>query len=228
MSRDTHDEYLLGAYVLDLLDPDEVEQVRWHLARCVPCRTEHGRLRRTRELLARIPSAWLATGPPAEGSRALAGALRSIRARGGNPEAPRRRVLALAAGLLAVFSGFVGYRIKPAAAPPPPPPSPSISALMIATGTDSRTRVTMTASVIPAMDWVRVRVSVTGIPAGQDCRLVVVRHDGTSEIAGGWTTSRRGETEATVLDGSAAIPVEQVAAVAVQNTAGTTFVRVTL
>ena len=84
--------------------------------------------------------------------------------------------------------------------------------------------ISMSVTVTPAVGWVRVRATVTGIPLGQNCRLVVVRNDGTSEIAGSWFTSRKGETEPVVLDGSAAVADYEISAILVENTAGKTFI----
>ncbi|WP_218577556.1 hypothetical protein [Phytohabitans rumicis] len=82
----------------------------------------------------------------------------------------------------------------------------------------------MTAKVVPAAGWVRVNAAVNGIPAGENCRLLVVSRDGTREIAAGWIVSEKGETDGTTLDGSAAVDPADVVAVEVQNTEGRTFV----
>jgi anti-sigma factor RsiW len=42
---------LLGAYILDKLDPDEAELVAKHLRQCVSCQQEHQSLLATSELL---------------------------------------------------------------------------------------------------------------------------------------------------------------------------------
>ena len=65
---------------------------------------------------------------------------------------------------------------------------------------------------------------MTGIPPGERCNVVVVARDGTprdrrhlaGRPAGGW---RDGIT----LDGSALIPLAEVAAVVVENEAGQEF-----
>jgi RNA polymerase sigma-70 factor (ECF subfamily) len=40
--------------------------------------------------------------------------------------------------------------------------------------TDAQTGVAMRATVRPAAGWVRVSATVTGVPAGEQCRLFVV------------------------------------------------------
>ncbi|WP_197946262.1 hypothetical protein [Phytohabitans suffuscus] len=86
----------------------------------------------------------------------------------------------------------------------------------------------MTARVVPAAGWVRVNAAVVGVPAGENCRLIVVGSGGEREIASGWIVSPAGETGGTTLDGSAAVAIDKVVAVEVQNTAGKTFVSLKL
>jgi hypothetical protein len=88
--------------------------------------------------------------------------------------------------------------------------------------------VRMTTKLSPAAGWLRLNASVGGIPAGENCRLVVVSSDGKREIAGSWIVSPQGEVGGTNLNGSAAIPLDKAVAVEVQNTAGKTFIRVDL
>ena len=86
----------------------------------------------------------------------------------------------------------------------------------------------MTAKVVPAAGWVRVNASVAGVPAGENCRLIVVSSDGKREIASGWVVSPQGEQAGTNLNGSAAVAPDKVVAIEVQNTAGKTFVTLNL
>jgi hypothetical protein len=94
------------------------------------------------------------------------------------------------------------------------------------TGTvvDPRTNARLTASLTPAAGWVRVNASITGIPAGENCRLLLVGRDGRREVAGGWVVSPQSAADGTNLDGSVAIPPDDVVAVEVRDTAGKTFV----
>jgi len=231
MGSRAHDEFLLGAHALDRLDPDETQRADEHLDGCGSCRTEYEQLIATRQSLEHIPSEWLAHGPPV-GSTVLEAAMRTIRARKAAAFARSRRAVTLAAsiaGLAGTFSTglFLGYQIQPTADPAPPAASASpMPGVRQASAFDPDTNISLSATVIPAVGWVRVRAAVTGIPSGQTCRLLVVRHDGTREIAGGWVTSKKGETEAVVLDGSAAVIPTEVNAILVENTAGRTFITV--
>ena len=66
--------------------------------------------------------------------------------------------------------------------------------------------------------------TVTGIPAGQQCNLVVVDRAGGRHIAAGWLVSPTGQTEGTTVTGSTVVAPADVAAVAVQNVEGREFV----
>lgn len=91
------------------------------------------------------------------------------------------------------------------------------------TGTGTGTR--LTARIVPAVGWVRVEADVTGIPAGQKCRLVVVGRDGDREVAGGWLVSEQSSREGAKLYGSAPLDPADVASVVVENTDGHEFVQ---
>lgn len=224
MSDAVHDEYLLGTYALDRLDPDESERAQQHLDDCGSCQTEFDELTAARQDLGRIPSGWLVHGPPA-GSGVLEAAMRTIRASKAAASARSRRAVTLAAsiaGLAGTFSTglLIGYQIQPAAAPPPP--VTSASAVYQATAMDPATGASLSATVTPAMGWVRVRATVTGIPSGERCRLLVLRSDGSREIAGSWVASKN----PVVLDGSAAVSPDEVEAILVADTAGRTFIAI--
>jgi RNA polymerase sigma-70 factor (ECF subfamily) len=90
-------------------------------------------------------------------------------------------------------------------------------------GKGSGGAVAMRAAVSPAANWVRLTADVKGIPTGENCRLLVITKSGKKEIAGSWIVGPKGEV---TLQGSAAVAIGDVAAVAVENTAGREFVKV--
>jgi RNA polymerase sigma-70 factor (ECF subfamily) len=90
--------------------------------------------------------------------------------------------------------------------------------------TDAGTGARVSAQVVPAAGWVRVSATVTGIPAGQECRLVVVGAAGERQIAGSWLVSAKGAQNGTALNGSALVDPAQVSAVLVENFDGHQFV----
>lgn len=109
------------------------------------------------------------------------------------------------------------------ATPAPTPPPPNV---VTAANRNEETGAAMQVRLTPAAGWVRVQVTVTGIPAGQRCRIWVVSQDGQRELAGSWLVSPKGAQEGTTLDGSAIIDPDQVTNIIIENTAGTPYITV--
>ncbi|MEV4760708.1 zf-HC2 domain-containing protein [Micromonospora sp. NPDC049559] len=246
MTAPTHDSRLLGAYALELLDPPERDDVEAHLADCPECRADLAELSAVKAALGEVPAEALLHGPP-DADEVLARTLRQMRVEAATGDRRRRAfVLAAAVAVLAGTLGagaVIGARSVPRPAPgsdaeagPPtaPPTAPPVAptARTPAPGTrvgsvvDPVTGARLTVSMTPAAGWVRVNASVTGIPAGENCRLVVVGRDGVHEIAAGWIVADRGE--GTNLDGSAAVAPADVTAVQVRATDGRTYVTLPL
>jgi hypothetical protein len=104
--------------------------------------------------------------------------------------------------------------------------SPPPAGTRVASVQDRRTGARATVKVEPAAGWVRVEAAVSGIPAGERCRLWVVARDGARLLAGSWLVSDKGAREGTTLDGAALVEPTRVAAIVVDNFAGERFVRV--
>lgn len=241
MNRQRHEAEveLLGPYVLGVLDEEDVRRVEEHLGDCVRCREEVAALREMERALGEVPEEAFLDGPPQGGDLMLQRTLRQVR--GERASAARWRAgvvgLAAAASLAAVF--WAGALTGADAGSPgalPPPPSPTVSAApspppagtRVASATDPGTGARMTVQLTPATKWVRLHAAVTGLPAGERCRLVVVSRDGTRSTAGGWVvgTAEHGEGKGAALDGSAAVDPSDVKEVLVVNEAGRTFVSV--
>ncbi|WP_327250710.1 zf-HC2 domain-containing protein [Streptomyces sp. NBC_01244] len=236
MNGQRHEEELLGPYVLGVLDDAEVRRVEEHVDGCVQCRQEVTALREMEAALGEVPPEAFLDGPPQGGDLLLQRTLRQMRQEVDG--ARRRRTvftgLAVAASLTAVFwagtqlgGGSTGVEARPqppVSAEPSAPPAGT----KVASATDAGTGARMTVQVTPAAKWVRVRAAVTGIPAGERCRIVVVSRDGTRTTAGGWVvgTAAHGEGKGAALDGSAAVDPADVRAVLVENESGTAFVSV--
>ncbi|MGE7391175.1 zf-HC2 domain-containing protein [Streptomyces sp. NPDC004126] len=241
MNRQRHEEEveLLGPYVLGVLDEEDVRRVEEHLGDCVRCREEVAALREMERVLGEVPEEAFLDGPPQGGDLMLQRTLRQVR--GERVSAARWRAgvvgLAAAASLAAVF--WAGARMGAdagdvGALPPQPPPtasaapSPPPAGTRVASATDPGTGARMTVQLTPAAKWVRLHAAVTGVPAGERCRLVVVSRDGTRSTAGGWVvgTAEHGEGKGAALDGSAAVDPSDVKEVLVVNESGRTFVSV--
>lgn len=224
----------LGAYALGALDEREAAELAAHLAGCATCRRELAELESVRDLLGELPPEAMLDGPPDDGDLLLQRTLRQVRSetRG---YARRRPLLAAAAAVAAValLGGGVllGQRFTaPVVQPtvtvtPTPAPSTPVQGTRSATATDPRTGATLTATVVPAAGWVRTLVVVNGIPAGEDCQVIVVAKDGRRRSASEWKVSEAGERDGTTLPGAAIVAPADVAAVEIVNLDGRVFVR---
>lgn len=238
MNRQRHEEELLGPYVLGVLDVADVRRVEEHVDGCVQCRQEVTALREMETVLGEVPAEAFLDGPPRGGDLLLQRTLRQMRREATGARRRRTAVagLAVAASLTAVFwagtqLGGDGTTVR--ALPQPTltvsaEPSPPAAGTKVASATDAGTGARMTVQVTPVAKWVRVRAAVTGIAAGERCRIVVVSRDGTRTTAGGWVvgTAEHGEGKGAALDGSAAVDPADVRAVLVENESGRAFVSV--
>ncbi|TQJ05492.1 anti-sigma factor family protein [Amycolatopsis cihanbeyliensis] len=231
MTGNGHQAPLLGAYALGTLDTAEARAVQQHLASCPNCRAELDGLMEVRDMMGELPAEALLHGPPESSELVLGRTLRQVRTEavaGRN----RGRVLTGVAAVIVVgivlAAGFlVGQNstgTTNVAQPPPVTGTALPEGTRVISGDDPRTGARMTARVTPAAGWVRVNASVSGIPAGERCLLLVVDEEGDRRIAGSWVVSDKGAVEGTTLDGSAIVRPAEVTAVEVTNVSGTRFV----
>ncbi|MFG2959451.1 zf-HC2 domain-containing protein [Streptomyces sp. NPDC048291] len=234
MSTKEHESALLGAYVLGTLDEQEVRAVDEHVGSCDRCREELDGLREMESALGEVPPEAFLDGPPEGGDLLLQRTLRQ--ARGERDGEVRRRGTVLAAvaavAAAAVLGGgvLIGKSMGGTTGEVADPPRSSVSApatlppagTRVASGTSTVTGSRMTLRVTPAASWVRVNASVAGIPVGEHCRLVVVSKDGRREIAGSWVVADK--DKGANLDGSADIPIDDVAKILVENEQGKEYV----
>lgn len=239
MNDDSHD-LLLGAYSMGILDRHEADAVEEHLATCAACSEELAELTEARDMLAEVPPEAFLEGAPDDGDLILQRTLRSVRVersagvaeerpgdahpgppRGVRAGRPRRfrpmLLLAAAAAVVVAAAGGVligrqqGHPVDPVPVAPP-------AGARAVTAVNKSIGATMTATVIPAEGWVRVKVQMNGAPVGLDCRIMVLAKDGSAHEAGSWRTSTSGKTP--VVDGSALVPPANVAAVEVDTLQG--------
>ena len=233
-TRDEHRTEDLGAYVLGALDESETRDLTEHLAGCADCRRQLDELTALRDTLGELPPEAFLEGPPEDGELLLRRTLRRVRAEQ-NSTLLTRRVVMTAAAIVAVAIALGGGVLlgRDNAAPqgtalPPPATSTSAPAGTVVPGTRvvsaTSDGVRITATITPAAGWVKVNASVTGIPAGQRCEIVVTSRSGDVEVAGSWLVSPTGAATGTNLDGAALVAPDQVASVQVRNFAGHVFV----
>ncbi|RLK61574.1 anti-sigma factor family protein [Actinokineospora cianjurensis] len=229
----THETPLLGAYALGVLDDDERAAVQRHLADCAECRVELEALEEVRDMAGELPEEALLDGPPDDGDLLLARTLRQVRS---EANASRNRSIAIAGVAAAVVIAAVlgtGVVIGRSTSTPVAQPTVTVGPTeaqnvktRFLSGSDPNTGARLTAKVVPAAGWVRLNVSVTGIPAGERCRVVVVGKDGTREEAGSWLVSPDGAQKGTNLDGAALIAPDDVGSVEIITTEGKRYVSV--
>jgi len=238
-----HESGLLGAYVLDVLEPEERREIEEHLAGCADCRAELAELEAVKTVLDELPPEALLHGPP-DADLVLQRTLRQMRSE--NSTQNRRGWSMAAAAAAIVLAGALGAGVaigrgtkssvqgagvnpSPSVVTVTPPASPLPSGTRSGRTTDAATGATIEATVVPAAGWVRVNALVGVIPPGENCRLIVIgRNDPNGEVAGGWVVSAKGAQVGTPLNGSAAVPPGEVTAIKVVNTAGKTFVTLKL
>jgi predicted anti-sigma-YlaC factor YlaD len=212
-----HESELLGAYVLGVLDGEEWATVQSHLDSCEACRREVDDLREMEAALGEIPPEALLDGPPPEDSGLLRLTLADVR------ESHRPRgylwVLAgVAVFVLALAGGISAGRFTSPAAVTAAP-SPSVAPVA---ATDPETGVSMTVAVTPAAGWVRLHAVMSGVPAGEQCRIFVVSADGARQQAASWLAA----AGPMAVDGSALMAPADVTSIQAETYAGQILVTV--
>ncbi|MFC7527287.1 anti-sigma factor family protein [Actinoplanes sp. GCM10030250] len=226
-----HDSELLGAYLLGVLDQSKQDTVRDHLGGCAGCRGEIDALREMEAALGGIPPEALIEGPPTDGELLLQRTIRQVRGERTKVRRQRRTVQAAAAvvtGAAVLGGGMLGGSalVDDVAAPQPAPTATTAPGTRTATGSDFATGATMAVAVQPADGWVRVRATVGGVKAGEQCRLLVVAKNGTRREAGTWRVSAQAEKAGTTIDGAALIAPPDVAKVQVETLGGQKLIEV--
>jgi Putative zinc-finger len=225
----------LGAYVLGGLAEHEARAVTDHLAGCAQCREELAGLQEMADALEEVPEEFFLDGPP-DDDLVLQRTLREVRRHDGAGAATSRRTrvwpgvaAAAVAGIVLAAGGVVlgrGTAPEPSVAPPVTTTSPAVPGTVTAEQTDPGTGASMAVTITPAAGWVRLAADVDGIPAGEECQLVVVGADGRERVAGSWLVSEEGARTGTSLSTFALVAPEDVREVRVENLAGKRFVSV--
>ncbi|WP_406637155.1 anti-sigma factor family protein [Amycolatopsis sp. WGS_07] len=225
----TADEHVdLAGYLSGQLSSGERRDVEAHLDGCERCRAEAASLREVQSFLGELPPEALLDGPPVGADLVMRRTVDRVRAES-RARAGRGRWMAVAAAVV-VAAAAVGVGVLvgrsssgPAVAVPTAPPSASaVPGTKVVSGASGQAR--LTANIVPQAGWVRVDGSVTGIPAGEKCLLVVLGKDGQRQVAGGWMVSERAARDGANLYGTAVVDPAQVTAVVIENTAGHRFV----
>ena len=223
-----HDHTDLLAYGLGKLDGDEEQAVRDHLTQCPAAREEFAELRETAARIDAVPPELFLDGPPdadTPGEFGLQRALSRIRAEERSGHRRRRARLLAAAAVLLVIVGAGAALAGRASAPSVVVAAPAVSADQppgrLVTGSNGQ--IGAAAVVTPAAGWVRIALIATGLPPGEPCSVVVIARDGTEAIAATWVVPQDGG-QGTTINGSASVPDNDIATIAIRDQAGTPLV----
>ncbi|WP_331740242.1 anti-sigma factor (plasmid) [Streptomyces sp. NBC_00015] len=228
----SHD-VLLGAHALGLLDADERARLEEQTEACEVCQVELADLRALEAELGEVPPEFFLDGPPEDGDLLLQRTLRQARQEHTVIQRRRTLVTGLVAAALAGVLLSGGYLAGQTHTSPDTLASRSAEdpgdATWTGSATDPATRATMKATLTPAAGWVRVDATVAGLQPGEKCRLIVLSTTGEREIAGSWVVADHQPTaqgDSQNLSGSAAIPIDHVKSLIVENDQGKHYVDV--
>ena len=213
---------VLSQHALGLLSESEARDLEAHLAGCAQCCQDWEAIRATVDLVGEnIPEEFFDTTRADPTDLIFQGTLRAVRRekRAKTWHRLLRPVVVAAAVVLVALAGVLGGVVGRATAPIEPSIVQAEGAHTVqGTGVGE---ASMRATVAPSGQWVRLAVTASGFPRGARCRLVVVTADGQREQAGSWTVPAAGGPEAGVsVSGSAAVPLSEVRAVAVETDGG--------
>jgi hypothetical protein len=191
----------LGVYVLDAITRDERASVDAHLSACTDCRSDLSELAGLPALLARVTqedAAELADRDPViplsfsavpDQSAVNPPALSATRNRWRTRRKPRIMLVGAAAAAVVALSAVGGGLLSShlAQAGQAPTPGTALGPWRTAAGTNA---ADMHAVVrYRPMGWgTQVAVLVTGIPIHTQCSVEAITPNGTTSIAGSWTT----------------------------------------
>lgn len=118
-------------------------------------------------------------------------------------------------------------RLKPPhPLPSPRPPSPA-AAPVVRTTTDLGTSVRLTVRIVAEQGWIRLSSTVVAAQPDREYRIVVLTTGGATVPAGAWVGSNAYTLEGVTVDGSAAVPMSEVASVAVVDAENRRYASVT-
>jgi hypothetical protein len=170
----------LGTYLVGALDPRERADVEAHLAHCPACRDELAGLAALPGLMSRLSTEEVLEGPPPVDGALLE---RMLAAAAWHRRLARRRRLVSVAAVAVLFGGggfgtVTAYRALTA------PQSHSIAA--------ANGPVRMSVKMASASTGTSLTLWLSGVPAEEHCRLIVVSDTGQRETAGSWEATYGG------------------------------------
>lgn len=213
----TCDEALESAAVA-LLTGDRLDaETTTHLDSCTSCRQELARLAPLPGLLATLDLADLRLlenaepGGPVLLDRLLAAAARDRRRR-------RTGILAVAAAVVVLLVVPLGVWASANLGRSTPKPTVAVAVAQISwTATDVSTGVTGKAQVWKSAWGSDLAVSISGVPSGTNCTIIVRTKDGKSETAASWRASYTGTAQ---VRGNVAAAVSSIVGIDIVDDSG--------
>ena len=215
-----HDSLSITNHALGLLSEAEALALEAHLISCAECRREWEEVRDTVALVGEhVPKEFFDTDRAnPDDDPVFVRTLRAVRQEK-RAQVRRRLWKPLAAAAAAVIVALGGAVVVGRALAPEPTP-----AILQAAGarTVQGTGVagaSLQAILAPAAsgDTVQLQVTAAGFPRGARCQLLVVTADGRRELAATWTVPPAGAPPSGPIQGTAAVNMAQVRAVAVAD-----------
>jgi hypothetical protein len=190
----SHDlQFDLGAYVLGALTPEEREVIDAHLSSCPTCTAEMDEMSRLPVLLDLLPEDEVsAMGTGADGpapdlvDRVVAAAVAERRG-----QRRRRWLVSVAAAAVLIAGSSAAAVAVSSSGSVHRDQGIALSATNKSTGTSAKI------DVAPKQWGASLDLTLTGVPAGEHCRLVAVGRDGTSDVAGSWEVTYAGRAKIT-------------------------------
>jgi anti-sigma factor RsiW len=209
----------LGAYVLGALTPEERDHVEEHLLSCPACSAELDAMTAlplfldlvSGEEVALMGEGGVAPDPELV-ERVVAAALAERRT-----AKRRRRLVAVAAAVVLVAgSSVAGVILAPSG-------TTQQANAVVFDHTDASTHAWASVAVTQKGWGASLNLSLSGVPAGDHCKLVAVGRDGSTDIAASWQVSYTGTVK---LAGSTSMPLASTAAYDIVTFDGKRLVRV--
>ncbi|WP_457032179.1 zf-HC2 domain-containing protein [Kitasatospora sp. P5_F3] len=229
----------VGAYVLGLLEPEEMAEFAVHLADCAQCTAEAAELSGLETLLAEYadavrPVADAAPGvaPGAELLERMVAEVTTVRR-----TSRTRRLFLVAAAVAALIAGpLVGASISDSDGPAPVAHSTSPAQdLMdhgtIRTATDRTTGAVATVALEDKKWGTHVALRLGGVKGPLSCSLIAVARDGQRQTVTSWAVPEAGygtpaQQDALVTHGGIGFPATQIDHFEVRTTEGSELVAI--
>jgi hypothetical protein len=208
----------LGSAAVALLTGQEVDaDADSHVGQCDSCRAELARLAPLPGVLARLDRADLQLLEPEPAGPALLDRLLGAAARDRRRRRRRTVVLAVAAAVVALVMVPAAVWAVDRLHTTAPVVAGARPAQISWSATDPSTGVSGKAQAWTSAWGSDLEVSISGVPSGTQCTIVVITKDGTSQTAASWRASYHGTAQ---VSGNVAAPVSSIAHIEIVDDTG--------